>query len=176
MTVTMTGPRRIGSAGTTARLVVGLALLVYVAVYEQAGWPLVLVSWLLGLIGLPVLAVAAQWWHARRTPARLDLTGPRGYALSVALFLVLFLPQWFIPGMFVLWAAGVIFFGASMLLAALRGYAGCEVLAVSNWLLRRDDQVGCVVFTPVDQWEHHHRAARAPRPQAGDGLDRRHRL
>ena len=42
---------------------------------------------------------------------------------------------------------------ASMLLAALRGYAGCEVLAVSNWLLRRDDQVGCAVFWPIDQLE-----------------------
>jgi hypothetical protein len=42
-----------------------------------------------------------------------------------------------------------------MLLAALRGYAGCEVLAVSNWLLRRDDQVGCVVFWPIDQFERH---------------------
>jgi broad specificity phosphatase PhoE len=28
---------------------------------------------------------------------------------------------------------------ASMLLAAARGYACCEVLAVSNWMLRRDD-------------------------------------
>ncbi len=46
--------------------------------------------------------------------------------------------------------AALIFYGASMLLAAVRGYAGCEVLAVSNWLLRRDDQVGCVVFAPVD--------------------------
>jgi hypothetical protein len=33
--------------------------------------------------------------------------------------------------------AALIFYGASMLLAALRGYAGCEVLAVSNWRLRR---------------------------------------
>ena len=40
-----------------------------------------------------------------------------------------------------------------MVLAALRGYAGCEVLAISNWLLRCDDQVGCVVFTPVDALE-----------------------
>jgi len=43
-----------------------------------------------------------------------------------------------------------VFYGTSMLLAAARGYAGCEVLAVSNWLLRRDDQIGCVVFGPVD--------------------------
>ena len=31
--------------------------------------------------------------------------------------------------------------------------AGCEVLAISNWLLRRDDQVGCVVFSPIDAAE-----------------------
>jgi hypothetical protein len=46
--------------------------------------------------------------------------------------------------------AAVIFVGTSMLLAAARGYAGCEVLAISNWVLRRDDQVGCIVFAPVD--------------------------
>ena len=47
----------------------------------------------------------------------------------------------------------VYFYGASMLLAAVRGYAGFEVLAVSNWRLGRDDQVGCVVFLPVDAVE-----------------------
>ena len=40
-----------------------------------------------------------------------------------------------------------------MLVAAAYGYAGCEVLAVSNWLLRRDDQIGCAVFWPVDTME-----------------------
>ncbi len=49
--------------------------------------------------------------------------------------------------------AALLFYGASMLLAALRGYAGCEVLAVSNWLLGRDDQIGCAVFLPVDHLE-----------------------
>jgi hypothetical protein len=49
--------------------------------------------------------------------------------------------------------AALLFYGASMLLAAARGYAGCEVLAVSNWLLRRDDQVGCLVFSPIDGLE-----------------------
>jgi len=28
------------------------------------------------------------------------------------------------------------------------------VLAVSNWLLRRCDQVGCVLLGPVGQFEH----------------------
>jgi hypothetical protein len=49
--------------------------------------------------------------------------------------------------------AALLFYGASMLVAATRGYAGCEVLAVSNWLLRRDDQIGCAPFWPVDAWE-----------------------
>ena len=40
-----------------------------------------------------------------------------------------------------------------LLLAAARGYAGCESLAITNWLLRRDDQVGCVVFSPLDAIE-----------------------
>ena len=40
-----------------------------------------------------------------------------------------------------------------MVLAALRGYAGCEMLALSNWLLRRSDQVACAVFTPTDSLE-----------------------
>ena len=54
--------------------------------------------------------------------------------------------------------------GASMLLAALRGYAGCEVLAMSNWLLHRDDQIGCLVFSPIDQLERRlHRRTTADR-------------
>jgi hypothetical protein len=48
-----------------------------------------------------------------------------------------------------------------MWLAALWGYAGCEVLAASNWLLHRDDQVGCALFWPVDQLEHY-RSGRRP--------------
>ena len=45
-----------------------------------------------------------------------------------------------------------------MLLAAARGYAGCEVLAVCNWLLRRHDEVGCLLFAPVDDLERRHRS------------------
>lgn len=54
--------------------------------------------------------------------------------------------------------AALIFYGTSMLLAA-RGYAGCAVLAVSNWLLRRDHQIGCAVFWPVDYLERRGRDA-----------------
>ncbi len=49
--------------------------------------------------------------------------------------------------------ATLVFLGVSMLLAALRGYGSCESLAISNWLLRRNDQVGCLLFSPVDRLE-----------------------
>jgi hypothetical protein len=103
-------------------------------------------SWALGLIGLPALVLAMQRLRARRNPARLEATGPVSHALNLALFLALYLME---PTS----DAALIFYGTSMLLAALRGYAGCEVLAVSNWLLRRDDQIGCAVFWPVDYLE-----------------------
>lgn len=49
--------------------------------------------------------------------------------------------------------ATLVFLGGSMVLAASRGYAGCETLAISSWLLRRDDEVGCLLFSPVDRAE-----------------------
>jgi hypothetical protein len=56
----------------------------------------------------------------------------------------------------------LLFYGASMLLAAWRGYAGCEVLALSNWVLRRDDQVGCLLFSPIDSLESRWSMRREP--------------
>jgi hypothetical protein len=80
-------------------------------------------------------------------------TGPLGHAVNVAVFLALYLPGLSAEPLRPLSDAVLIFYAASMLLAAIRGYPGCEVLAVPNWLLRRDDQVGCVIFSPVDQLE-----------------------
>jgi hypothetical protein len=45
----------------------------------------------------------------------------------------------------------LVFLGASMLLAASSGYAGCECVAISSWLLCRIDQVECVLFWPIDE-------------------------
>jgi hypothetical protein len=53
--------------------------------------------------------------------------------------------------------AALLFYGATMLVAAGRGYGGCEVLAVSNWVLGRDDQIGCLLFEPLDRAERTHR-------------------
>jgi hypothetical protein len=51
-----------------------------------------------------------------------------------------------------------VWLGASMLLAATRGYGGCEVLAVSNLVTGRREQIGCILYTPIDQLEASRRA------------------
>ena len=145
--------RKIGPVGTTARIAVGALLLGSVA-HGHLARGFHPAAWALGLVGFPAVLVGLQWLRARRTPTRLEATGPVGHALNLAVFLVLYLLE---PTS----DAALSFYGASLWLAALRGDAGCEVLAVSNWLLHRDDQVGCAVFWPIDQLEHH-RTGRRP--------------
>jgi hypothetical protein len=147
--------RRIGGIGTAARLLVGLVLLGSVLQGQLLAGPFRPVSWALGLVGLPAVLLGWQWWRARRGGPRFAATGAVSHALNVAVFLALYLTPWYAPALRFTSDAALLFYGTSMLLAALRGYAGCEVLAISNWLLRRDDQVGCMVFSPIDQLERH---------------------
>jgi hypothetical protein len=144
--------RQIGAWGTLARLAVGLFLIGDVAFghWTRGFHP---VPWLLGLLGFPVVLLGVQWLHARRRRGPVRATGPAGHAINAAIFLALYSTPWYAPALSATSDAALLFYGASMLLAAARGYAGCEVLAVSNWLLRRDDQVGCVLFSPVDSAE-----------------------
>jgi hypothetical protein len=144
--------RAIGAAGTAARVIVGVVLLGSVVTGELTrGWRPA--AWVLALLVFPVAALAAAWLRARRHPAGLRATGPAGHAANCAVFTALYATPWYAPPLGFTSDAALIFYGASMLLAAARGYAGCEVLAVPNWLLRRDDQVGCVLFAPVDALE-----------------------
>ena len=163
--------RAIGVWGTAARILVGLVLVGSV-LYGHAtrGWRPV--AWLLGLVVFPAVVLASVWWRARRIPGPLRATGPLGHAVNVAVFLALYLTWWYAPAVAVLSDAALIFYGASMLLAALRGYAGCEVLAVSNALLRRDDQIGCAPFWPIDAAETRLTRRRASTLTDGGGDER----
>jgi len=108
----------------------------------------------LGLIGFPAVLLVSQWLRARRDSSRFEATGPVGTAINMVVFLALFLTPWYAKAFSFTSDAALLFYGASMLLAALRGYGGCEVLAISNWILGRDDQVGCFVLGPVDYLEN----------------------
>src|SRR5262245_12896948 len=150
----MDGRRRtIGFAGAAARIVVGLALLGSVLWGELRAGGLVPASLALGLFGFPAVVLALQWLRARRNPTPLRATGPLATAANMAVVAALYLTPFYARALSSTSDAALVFYGSSMLLAALRGYAGCAVLAVSNWLLRRDDQVGCLVFGPVDHLE-----------------------
>ena len=52
-----------------------------------------------------------------------------------------------------------VWLGGSMLVAAARGYGGCELLAIPNLISGRRDQVRCILYTPIDRAEAR-RAAR----------------
>jgi hypothetical protein len=88
--------RRIGPIGTTARLIVGGLLLGSVVQGHLAG-PFRPAAWALGLLGFPALLLRWQWLRARRTPTRLQATGPVANVLNVVLFLALYLTPAYAP-------------------------------------------------------------------------------
>ncbi len=139
--------RAIGVVGTAGRVVIGLGLL-YLA-FTEGGKPEWGLQWqgpLLGLVAFPVALLAFQALRLRFTTTTLIATGPIGFAVNFGIGAVLYSIPFTRDAI-------LLFYGSSLLLAAVRGYAGCESLAIANWLLRRDDQVGCVVFSPLDAIE-----------------------
>ncbi len=144
--------RQIGPLGTIARLVLG-GYLVWTLV--DPPFPSGVSPWSMAvaLIVLPSVFTGWQWLRARKNPAPLAATGPLATVVNFAGFLVLYLTPVYAPPLAWTQDAAVIFYGLAMLLAAIRGYAGCEVLTISNWLLRRDDHIGCLIFSPIDQLE-----------------------
>lgn len=151
--------RQIGAIGTSGRVVLGAFLLIdgalggrFTTIHGQLQLHPETVSLFIGLLGLPAALITWQWIRSGRTASRLVATGPLATTLNI-LVVALFVGATYVPPIAFVGDAGFVFYGASMLLAAWRGYAGCEVLAVSNWLLRRDDQIGCLVLSPIDQLE-----------------------
>src|SRR6266699_4450393 len=144
--------RDIGPIGSTARMVLGFWLAGSV-IYAQLSTRFAPATWALGLIGFPALALAWHWWRIHRNPARFQDTSLLSFALSVALPLALYFTWWYAPAFSVTSDAVLLFVGGSMVFAALRGSGGCDLRALSNWLLRCCDQIACAIFTPLDSLE-----------------------
>ena len=134
--------RAMGPIGTAARI--GLGRYVGIAYYQV--WAAGELQWytpVLGLVVFPamLLLFVMTWQRVRQTPIRGN--GPLGVVINHAILFVL------VAVPYTSLAAGL-FYGASALLAVVRDYKGCEVVAISNTLYQRHDEVGCFLFTPAD--------------------------
>ncbi len=138
--------REIGSVGTGLRVVAGLGLLYLAGAIDGGSWD---VSWfdpLVGFIALPGVMVALGLIARRYARGPIHFTGVPGHAVNAAVIAALVVIPYTSGG-------AALFYGATMLVAAWRGQRGCESTVISNLVLRRDDQIGCLLFLPVDEAE-----------------------
>lgn len=154
--VTCRGGRAIGPWGTTARAVVGAAAIAWgVAVPHEhplldlPGASSDLVGLVVGLVVAPVALTLAVLARGRNAP-RLHL----GHGAACLVTVLAIGVAQFYP------AAVLVSIGAPLLLLAAVGRGGCELLAVPNLVLRRDDYLFCLPFSPIDAWERRRAVSR----------------
>jgi hypothetical protein len=149
--------REIGPIGTAARVAVGLGL-IYLALSdpgEGLAWDLAWYEAALGLVAFPTVMMIFALVGRRFSDSPLHLMGPLGLALNTAVIVALLASDYTRD-------AALLFYGVALPVAAWRGLAGCEITVLSNWALRREDQIGCPLFAPVDAAETELRRRRAP--------------
>ncbi|MGH3114622.1 MAG: hypothetical protein ACRDOP_14270 [Gaiellaceae bacterium] len=101
---------------------------------------------MLGLFAFPAATVAVGLAAQRYADGPLRFTGQLGLALNTAVIVALYVNPYTAD-------AAALFYGVTLLVAAWHALPGCEGTVLSNWILRRDDQVGCPIFTPIDDAE-----------------------
>ena len=151
--------RRIGTIGTASRIIVGLGLL-YLALADGLSWGLTWHEAVLGLVAFPGVMVALGLAARRFAGRPVRFMGPLGLALNTAVIVALFLNDYTLD-------AAALFYGVTMFIAAWRAQPGCEATVLSNWILRRDDQIGCPTFAPIDELEARLSAQDRARTQSG---------
>jgi hypothetical protein len=163
--------REIGPLGTASRIAGGLIAIALPIALGGFGW------WdaAAALVGLPLVATGAATLitaaYQRLAPEGLArghavCSGPACWLIAIvigaAVGLDVLTPA---DGEVAFW----VWLGASMLIAAARGYGGCEVLAVPNLITGRRDQVGCILYTPIDRAEARRKAREVGRPAMPNG-------
>ena len=154
--------REIGPIGTTSRVLVGVSALGVPIALEGVTWWDVGAMVVVALVLAPAARLILLGFERYAPVARTRVLGacsPVTCSLLALLFGISAAASVATPanGDLVFWG----FLGCSMLVAALRGDGGCEVLALPNAISGRRDRVGCIIFTPIDAAE----ARRTHRPQ-----------
>jgi Family of unknown function (DUF6410) len=164
------GRRDIGPIGTATRVGGGLIAIALPVALQGIGWWDLFVA----LVVLPLIATSASALvtaaYERFAPAALArrhaiCSGP-GCSLILVILAIYVGITFLTPlnGDVAFW----IWIGASLLLAAARGYGGCEVLAIPNLIMGRRDRIGCMIYTPIDMAEMGRRLGReGPTARAG---------
>lgn len=154
--IALVGDRReIGPIGTASRVAGGLIAIAVPIALGGFGW------WdaAAAFVALPLLATASvalvTATYERLDPRALTrrnaiCSGPAcwlvGLVVAIYVGLTLLTP---LNGGVAFW----VWIGTSMLVAAARGYGGCEVLAIPNLITGHRDQIGCILYTPIDRAE-----------------------
>ena len=135
-------PREIGPLGTASRVLAGTGVVAVAVAGEGVGW------WDLAaaVTLLPAIALGATYLPRARGPAATTAVAIAAVA-GLGTLLTFISP--------VNRGAILLFIGLSMLLAAIRGDRGCELLSVANVVRGRRVSVG-PLFRPVDATEARH--------------------
>jgi hypothetical protein len=153
--------REIGPIGTAARLVGGLIAIGLPIALSGFGW------WdaAAALVALPLVTTGAAALitsaYRRLAPDALVrsgaiCSGPACWLIAIVIGAAVGIDALTpVSGEVALW----VWLGGSMLVAAARGFGGCEVLAIPNLITGRRDQIGCILYSPIDRAETR-RAAR----------------
>ena len=151
--------RRIGPLATGLRVTVAFSLLYLAGGADGLSWGVEWYDLVGGLVALPALTLLLGLAARRYAAKPLRFTGPAGHALNCAAIAVLVANPY--TG-----GTATLFYASTLLVAAWRGAPGCEITVLSNWILSRDDQVGCPVFSPIDAAEARHGTRRTRQPVA----------
>ena len=148
--------------GRMLRILLGLALMVYVApVYFRVPVRLAVTSLLLivGLIGIYSLIHITV--SQRIVPLRSGLGAIVANGLLVVLYFIgaTRLP---IIGRGVGELAAVTFLGISLVVAGVRAVPGCELMAIPGVFFRKNSELACLIFSPLDKLERKLRSKRDP--------------
>jgi hypothetical protein len=152
--------RRIGPIGTATRLI-GAAALLYLGLLDGASWGVAWNDAILGLTVFPAVMFAFGAWAKHFASAPVRFTGPSAMALNCAVITVLLVNPYTAR-------AAALFYGATLLVAAWRGQPGCESTVLSNCVFDRDDQIGCPIFSPIDEAEARLNARKVDRHLEGE--------